>query len=320
MSGCLWPVACLSLALALPACGRKKQVELPPSQGPNAAPMPVLPAVPKDSPAPPGAESANVAPTEGRTTGTTLPRAEAQVGPKGQGLIEKVFVKEGDRVRRGMVLFRQDARDAELRVAQAKAQLESARVGLKAVEVEHARTKQLFDKSAVSAMQWDQIQAQTDAARANVQQAQVMLDIAEKALADTVIRSPIDGVVTAKLKSEGEMVTMMPPTVVVVVQDQSVLDLRFRLPESALRELKVGQPITVRFDALDVSREAKVSRINPAVDARTRTVEVIASIPNKDNTLKSGLLAQVKMGQMGQSQTGQTGGTPAQAGNPRAAR
>ena len=305
--GGLGPVVCLSLALAASACGRKNDVQLPPAQGPDAAPMAALPSVPKDDPT--TAESSTVAPTEGRTTGTTTPREEAQVGPKGQGLLDKIFVREGDRVRRGTVLFRQDTRDAELRVAQAKAQLESARVGLKAAEIEHARTKQLFEKGAASAMQWDQVQAQTDAARASAQQAKVMVDIAEKALADAVIRSPIDGVVTAKLKSEGEMVTMMPPTVVVVVQDQSVLDLRFRLPEMALRALKTGQPITVRFEALGVTRQAKVSRINPTVDPRTRTVEVIASIPNKDGALRSGLLAQVEMGEI-----------PVDAGGPRAAR
>jgi RND family efflux transporter MFP subunit len=298
VAGWLLSVACVSLALATTSsCGRKKEVQLPPAQGPGAAPLPALPAIPKDDPtAAAGPESGTVAPTEGRTTGTTTPRAEAQVGPKGQGLIDKVFVKEGDRVRRGTILFRQNTRDAELRVAQAKAQLESARVSAKAAEVEHARTKLLFDKSAASGMQWDQVQAQTEGARVGVQQAQVMLEIAEKAQADAVIRSPIDGLVTAKLKSEGEMVTMMPPTVVVIIQDQSVLDLRFRLPESALRGLKIGQPLTVKFEALGVAREAKVSRINPAVDTRTRTVEVVASIPNKDGSLRSGLLAQVEMG------------------------
>jgi multidrug efflux pump subunit AcrA (membrane-fusion protein) len=102
-------------------------------------------------------------------------------------------------------------------------------------------------------------------------------------------------VVTAKMKNEGEMATTMPPTVVLVVQDQSVLELHLRLPESAIAEVKPGDEVTARFEALNMVRPAKVSRINPTVDAQTRTVEVVAQIPNTDGKLKSGLLASVDL-------------------------
>ena len=253
--------------------------------------MPQLPEVA----APRTEETASVAPTEGRTTGTTFPRAEAQVGTNASGVIEKIHVKEGDKVRKGMVLFRQDTRDAALRVAQAQAALEAARVNLKATETEHARTKAMFDAKAVNGMQWDQIVARLDGARVQVQQAEVMLSMARKAQADATVRSPLDGVVVTKLKNEGEMATMMPPTVVLVVQDQSMLELRFRLPEKALMEVAVGDPVTAKFGAVDVTREAKVARVQAAVDPRTRTIEVVAELPNKDGALRSGLLAEVSL-------------------------
>jgi multidrug efflux pump subunit AcrA (membrane-fusion protein) len=102
---------------------------------------------------------------------------------------------------------------------------------------------------------------------------------------------------------------MMPPTIVLVVQDQSVLELRFRLPERALGEIKVGDPITAKFDAMGVTRQAKVARIQPSVDARTRTVEVIAELNNADGGLRSGLLAEVTLGDGGD---GADGGDKAQ--------
>ena len=98
---------------------------------------------------------------------------------------------------------------------------------------------------------------------------------------------PSTGVVTAKLKNEGEMATMMPPTVVLVVQDQSVLELRFRLPEKAAdrgQGRRGGDGATSRRWASPAT--AKVARIQPAVDARTRTVEVVAEIPNPDGALQ----------------------------------
>src|SRR5262249_29630550 len=176
-------------------------------------------------------EAKLVAPTEGRTTGTTSPRAEAQVAAKATGVIAKVFVNEGARVKKGMVLFKQETRDGELRVAQAQAAREAAQVSFKATETEHARAKILFEKNALSRMDWDQLQARLDGARVGVQQAEVAVSMAEKSLSDATVHSPIDGVVTAKLKSDGEMATMTPTTVILVVQDQSTLELRFRLPE-----------------------------------------------------------------------------------------
>jgi RND family efflux transporter MFP subunit len=281
-----------SLAL-LPACKRGGGAALPPAQGQGAPAMPELPVIEKTSARD---EATNVAPTEGRTTGTTFPRAEAQLGPNAAGVIEKIMVKEGDQVRKGTVLFRQDARDAALRVEQAKVAARAAGVNLRLAETEHERNKVMFEQKAVNQMAWDQIVGRLDSARVGVQQAEVTLAMAEKALADAVVRAPMDGVVTAKLKNEGEMATMMPPTVVLVLQDQSILELRFRLPEKALTEVKVGDAITARFDALGLSREAKVARISPSVDARSRTVEVIAMLPNKDGALKSGLLATVELG------------------------
>jgi RND family efflux transporter MFP subunit len=319
-------IVVLSAVLLVAACGRKRDVQLPPAQGPGAAALPALPDLPKDDSeggdrAKSSPEATTVAPTEGRTTGTTFPRAEAQIGPKASGVIEKVFVNEGARVKRGMVLFRQETRDGELRVDQAKAAREAARVSLQATETEYARAKQLFEKNAASRMEWDQVQARMDGARVGVQQADVALAMAEKSLSDATIRSPIDGVVTAKLKSDGETATMVPPTVILVVQDQSTLELRFRLPEKALRQVKRGDVVTARFDALGVTRAAKVSRINSALDARTRTVEVVADIPNRDGSLKSGLLAEVELaGAGGGSAAAGPETTAVREGKPRAPR
>jgi RND family efflux transporter MFP subunit len=288
----------LALALALVSslaplgCKRPSEAaKLPPASGPGAPPPPVLPAVGGEE----NVEGKSTAPTEGKTTGTTYPRAEAQVGPNGQGVIAKIFFKEGDRVKKGATLFRLDNKDARLRVEQAEAALAAARVNLKATEVEHQRSKGLFDQKALNQMQWDQIQARLDGAKVGMQQAEVAVSMARKFATDATVRSPIDGVVAMKLKSEGEMATMMPPTVVLVLQDQSTLELRFRMPEHALAKVKPGTPLKIRFEALNVTREARVSRIQPTVDPRTRTVEMVAELANSDGALKSGLLAQVEI-------------------------
>ena len=300
-------VLALLTLVPMAAC-KREQAELPPAKGNDAPAMPDLPQLDKADD-----QATTVTTSEARTTGTTYPRAEAQLGPSASGLIDKIFVKEGDLVKRGQVVFRQDVRDAALRVDQAKVQLESTRVNLRASEQDYQRTKAMFDQKAMNQVQWDQAQTRLDSAKVGVQQAEVALNVANKALADATVRSPIDGIVVSKLKNEGEMATMTPATTVLVIQDQSALELRFRLPERALRYVKIGATVKATFDAVGVEREAKVVRIQSAIDAQTRTVEVVVLIPNQDNALKAGLLASVEMGSI-VAAAAAAGGAPAPAG------
>ena len=117
--------------------------------------------------------------------------------------------------------------------------------------------------------------------------------MAERAASDTAIYSPIDGVVTAKLKSVGETVTMMPPTVVLVVEDVDRLELRANLPEKTLSTLAVGTVLKITVPTVGVTREVPVKRVNPTIDPRARTVEVVADVDNADGKLKVGMLVQV---------------------------
>jgi RND family efflux transporter MFP subunit len=281
------------LAAALTgACGKTQDgaASLPPASGEGAAPRAALPAL-----AQPSGDNAAADSTARTTTGTTFPRASAQVAPNMSGVLAQIAVEEGDRVKKGDLLFRLRGEDFELRVRQAQTALKSAEVGLAAVKVEYDRTQRLLEKNAVNQAMWDQVQAQYQGAQVGVEAARVALAMAQKARADAVVRSPIDGVVTAKLKNPGEMVTMMPPSVVVVVEDHSTLELRFRLPEGSLSAVKAGDVLEAQFTTAGFTREIQVKRISPNVDAMTRTIEVIAELPNPDGQLKAGMLAELSI-------------------------
>ncbi len=282
----------LSASCAFAGCGKEKDgmENLPPAEGEGAPPAPVLPDLRAGHN---GYEKATV--TSDETTGTTYAHAEAKLSPNMSGVLSKIYVEEGDRVKKNQVIFRLRTNDIALRLKQAKAALASAQVNTRAVKVEYDRTKRLFEQNAVNAAAWDQVKAQYDAAQAGVDQAKVGVAMARQALADTVVRSPINGVVVHKLANEGEMVTMMPPTVVAMIEDHSVLDLKFRLPERALVNAKPGDELQAVFTAIGDTRTAKIARINPTVDPRTRTVEVVAELDNSDQTLKPGMLAKIEL-------------------------
>lgn len=288
----------LLLVALLSPSGCKKAGDdggLPPAAGSGVA-APEIPAVENPVEA---AEDAGAALPERAlsATGTLFPKAEAQLGPKMSGVLSAVKVEQGDKVKKGQLLFQLEGGQTALSVKQARTLLDAAKVALRSAETDYKRTKELYDRGSVAPATFDQVQARYDGAKAQVAQAEVALSMAQKASADTTVRSPIDGVVTQKLKSVGETVTMMPPTIVVVVQDVSELELRARLPERALANLQPGTRVTVRLPALGIERSVPIERVNPAIDMLTRTVEVVARLDNSDGALKPGMLADIDVGQ-----------------------
>ena len=279
-----------AVVVLLAACGKGHDEKLPPATGSGAPPLPVLPAVIKPTTAAPAAST-----SLRRSTGTLLPHAEVAVVARAHGILTALAVDVGARVKRGQVLFRVDARDAELRLAQARTQLAAATQQQHSVEVEARRTKSLFDQKAASPQQWDQVSAQLEAAKVGVAQAQNGIAVASKEVADTTALAPITGVVVTRHVALGDYVSDAPPTQVLVVQDQATLDLKFRLPERALSSVRVGDPITVALPALGLSRKAAISIVAPSVDARTRTVELTAVLDNADGALRPGLMADVEL-------------------------
>lgn len=286
------PLLAAAGLLVAPGCKRDSsgKDQMPPAKGAGAPARPALPDT-----APPPAQQASDAPATDRTTGTTEPIDRAEVAPSMSAIIDSIAVDEGDKVKKGQVLFRLRASDMSLRVDQARSAQKSAEVGLAAAKVEYERMQRLLEKNAVEQAQFDRAKAQYDAALAGVDQAKVGVSMARRGLGDTSVESPISGVVVDVPKNPGEMATMMPPTVVVVVEDQSRLKLRFRMPESSLATLKEGAPVKVTFEALGEEREATVSWVAPTVDPRTRTVEYVAVLDNRDGKLKSGMLAVVAL-------------------------
>jgi multidrug efflux pump subunit AcrA (membrane-fusion protein) len=88
---------------------------------------------------------------------------------------------------------------------------------------------------------------------------------------------------------------MTPPSIVLVLQDLSKLELRARMPERVLKNLAAGDPIEIHLPTLEEKRTVKIQRINPTIDARTRTVEIVAEVDNADGRLRAGMLAEVTL-------------------------
>jgi RND family efflux transporter MFP subunit len=228
-------------------------------------------------------------------------------------------VEEGDRVKKGDLLFRLESANQVLVVSQAEAALSSALVAESTAKTEIARVKALFERGSVAPAVYDGAKAQLDAAQAAVKQARASLARARRATADTAVHAPISGVVAKRLAGVGDTATMMPPTVVLIIQDISTLEVRGQVPETMLKELRPGSPLRVRFPAVEEERTVAIERINPSVDPMTRTIEVVAMVPNPDHELKAGMLVELDFSQPDGDEppaSGETGGAASAAKPP----
>lgn len=290
----LIPLVAASFVLtALGACQKQEQPALPPATGqgaPAPTPIPSLAELAKNAPV----VQDSVALRAG--TGSLRPIREAALGPKQTGVLSVIAVEEGDRVKKGQLLFRQDSAQAQLNMEQARAAVSAAKLQLAQAALDLDRTKTLRERGSIPQDALDQSKTRVDALTNAVEQAGTALALAQKYANDLAVTSPIDGVVASKLMNVGETATLMPPSVVLLIQEVDTLELRARLPETALRTVHVGHQLRVTFPAIGESREATIKRIAPTIDARTRTIEIIAELPNADGRLKAGMMAEVAYG------------------------
>jgi RND family efflux transporter MFP subunit len=147
----------------------------------------------------------------------------------------------------------------------------------------------------VPAADLDRLRSSRDAAAASVEAATVAVAMARKAATDADVRAPFAGLVTARLKGEGEWISTMPPAPLIMLAEVDPLDLKVDVPASLLPRVKVGDALTVRLPAVDREITTRITRVVPQVMAQTRAFSVYAELPNEDGSLAPGLFAEVRL-------------------------
>jgi RND family efflux transporter MFP subunit len=239
-----------------------------------------------------------------QATGSFAPDEVSDVAPETSGVVAATPVNVGDRVSRGAVIARLSTADPELRLQQARAGLLQAQAALAQATERHtlasanarrydalAKTgdvsQTLHEQAASEGVTTQQGVATADAAVAD---ARSRVALAEKALADTVIRAPFDGFITDRPVAVGEYVTTSSR--MATVMKLNPIRLRLQVPELQAARLLVGQGVKVTVDALaGPALEGRITAINPSLDAATRATIVEASLPNAGGAIRAGMFA-----------------------------
>lgn len=195
------------------------------------------------------------------------------ISPSTPNRIKQINVEIGDRVRAGQVLVTLD-----------QANIEQLRINLEQIEREYRRASELLEIGAGTQQAVDQLKAQVDAAKTQY----------ANMLENTILRSPISGVVTARNYDAGDMTGALP--VVSVGQLSPVVKVMINVSENDLSSIKTGMPVEVTFDAYPGETfSGKVQRIYPTIDVATRTFEAEVRISNPKEQIKPGMFARVSV-------------------------
>jgi len=213
-------------------------------------------------------------------TATLEAEGEALVVAKVSGVVEKIFVEEGDSVKAGQVLVKLEDEEFILRLAQVESKLEE-------LDNEFQRNKELFKNKLISAEAHDRTKYEYQTQKSTY-------DLTKLSLNYTEIKAPISGIVSERFIKVGNMVTVNQETFRVTDFDPLLAVLH--VPEKELSKLQAGFPAELMADAVPGEIfSAGILRISPVVSAETGTFKVTVGVTDKTRKLKPGMFTRVNI-------------------------
>ncbi len=210
--------------------------------------------------------------------GTINANNDVNVVAETQGVAQAVFVKVGDQVQKGTVLVKADDEIQRSNLAAAEINFEKAKR-------DYDRSEALYQENSISI-------AQLEAARLGLKAAENQRDIVRRTLQNTEIKSPVNGTVNARFVNEGTMIGQ--GTAVANVVDISTLKVRVNVTEREAFQIKVGDEAEIATDVYPgVVFKGRIDNVaSKADEAHTYAVEI--RVPNSTRQpLKAGMFARV---------------------------
>jgi len=197
--------------------------------------------------------------------------------------------REGDSVSAGEVIARINPVEFQRRLRQAEQQADAAKNQIDIAKRQYDNNKALVDQGFISKTALDASSATLAGAQATYNAALAGADVARITLEDTVLRAPISGQISARLAQPGEHIGMDARLLEVV--DLSSLELEATLSPADAMAVRVGQQATLSLEGSAQTISAKVNRINPIVQANSRSVLVYLRLQSTAG-LKQGMYGQ----------------------------
>ena len=233
-------------------------------------------------------------------TGTLQPVITVNVGTQVSGTVLERRADFNDRVKKGQILLRLDPATLQARLRQTQAGLAASSAALVLARATYERNLKLVAAGFISALALDQGKREVDAAVANVELGRAQVESAQTDLDNSVIRSPIDGVVIRRNIDVGQTVaaSFQTPDLYLLARDLRQMVIQTNVSEADVGLIKTGQTVHFTVDAYP-EREfeglVQQFRLNSASAQGVVTYTIIVDVENPDELLKPGMTAQTRI-------------------------
>ena len=207
-------------------------------------------------------------------TGKVIPEDEVEITPQIQGIIDGIYVEEGDQVKNGDLLAKIKVVPNEQNLNSAEGRLANSRIILKNAKIEYERNKSLFKNGIISKQQFDNVELNYNQAKLDVSNSKSDLQIIRlgskggSASANTNIRATVAGTVLEIPVEKGDQViasnSFNAGTTVATIADLNKMIFEGKVDEAEVGKLVIGMPLEVNLGAVeDKSLKAKLKFIAP---------------------------------------------------------
>lgn len=229
--------------------------------------------------------------------GVVVPIDRIELKSKASGLIEELHAEVGDHVKKGDLICRLDQKDELAAVGQAQADYDIAQAELANAKLAYERNQQLYAEHLVSDEERDQIDLNLAVAKGKLFQTKTVLERAEERLSESVVRSPIDGIILQKYVEQGQIIasgvsSVSGGTPIVDVADMRNVYIKAGVDEIDIGRIRVGQTGTVVAEAYpNETFTGEIVRIAPEarVEQNVTLFDIVLEVKNPDEKLKSGM-------------------------------
>lgn len=235
-----------------------------------------------------------------------LPKQETHLGTPITGVIERVLVDRGDRVKQGDILVQMHAEveQAELAVTQARAEvvaaINAAEANVYLTENRYRRFVDLRERKMVSEQDFDQVEAELELARQQLAQSREQLIIfqreaalAEARLYQRAIKAPFDGVIIDRMAEPGERIEHHP---VLRLAATHILRVELVLSSQQFGNIQPGDKVRVFPELAGLSPiDTYITLVDPIIDPASNTFRARLLINNEDLALPSGVRCRVEL-------------------------
>jgi len=241
-----------------------------------------------------------------KLSGTIISDDTKMVASRFMGFVKKVYVDEGDYVKKGQLLYTIDSKEIDLAKSQVELMIQQATLAvqmnenmLNNVKLNYERHKRLFKKGMVAKYELENMELMYKNSKDMVKIAKKQLAQARTKLKEVLhqyeylkLKAPNDAVVIQKNIKEGQIaIPGMPAMIITSLDDLKVL---VEISESNLKNIKIGKVVEVFIPSLDIKTKGRISSIIPVSNPMTHKFKVKISLDNIDsNSVIPGMYSEI---------------------------